>query len=440
MANEEYISVEGLYDEYDKSVGVSTDTRTLSPGQLFFALRGPNFDGNTMAAKAIETGAQCAVIDNPNFAIAGKTLLVQDSLKALQELALLHRSKQNIPVIGITGSNGKTTTKELIYAVLSSQYKVHCTKGNYNNHIGVPLTILNADSAADLWLIEMGTNQPGDIAFLCDIANPNYGLITNIGMAHLEKLIDLDGVFREKTALYDAVIHQDGILFINQSDPYLCQYNTPELTVAGRVDYKVTTCPYGDIEEELSATGLLRVNIVEKTSKEIYPCPTHLFGSYNINNIAAALTIAAHFEVTMEDAIAAISNYTPTNMRSQQLQTEQNTIIIDGYNANPSSMRASLGAFLETASQHSIAIVGDMLELGDDAPRYHSEIIEMLRSSGTEYYLVGPIFKEVSSGGRHAYVDVMQLLDHIKQVPIQSKQVFIKASRGIRLEKILDVL
>lgn len=440
MANEKYTSVEGLYDKFNRSVGVSTDTRTLRSGELFFALRGPNFDGNTMAAKAIEAGALYAVIDNPNFAIENKTLLVQDSLKALQQLASYHRSKQNIPVIGITGSNGKTTTKELISAVLSSDFKVHCTKGNYNNHIGVPLTILNADSAADLWLIEMGTNQPGDIAFLCDIAKPNYGLITNIGIAHLEKLIDLEGVFREKSALYDAVLQSEGILFINQSDPYLCQYNMPELTVAGRVDYKLTTCPYGDIEEEVSTTGLLSVNIIEKVNKEKYPCFTQLFGSYNINNIAAALTIAAHFGLKLEDAIGAISRYTPTNMRSQQLQTERNTIIIDGYNANPSSMRASLGAFLETASHHSIAIVGDMLELGDDAPRYHSEIVDMLKTSGMEYYLVGPIFKGVSQGDVRAFINVIQLLDHIKQEPIVSKEVFIKASRGIRLEKLLDWL
>jgi UDP-N-acetylmuramoyl-tripeptide--D-alanyl-D-alanine ligase len=431
-------SLQELYSKYQSSEGVSIDTRTIRSNQMFFSIRGENFDGNTMASKAIESGASYAVIDNEDYFIEGKTILVKDVLLAMQELALMHRLRVDHPVLGITGSNGKTTTKELIHSVLSQKYMSYATSGNYNNHIGVPLTILNAPKESDFWIIEMGTNQPGDIALLAAIAQPNYGMITNIGLAHLEKLLSQEGIYNEKSVLYDTVVSNGGYLFMNTDDIFLKNY-IARLDLDQCTSYSKHVCTYGSISEVSNRNLLLSLVLTDSDKKE-HMIDTMLFGDFNTINVSAALTVGAYFNIELDEAINGISHYKPVNMRSQEIVTDRNVIIIDGYNANPSSMEVSLKAFLAKSSENSLVIIGDMLELGIEQEKYHQYFYNFLCQSNCEFFVVGPIFNKVSQDAANSYQSVQDLYNVIQSNPISGMTIFIKASRGTKLDELIKVL
>jgi len=424
--------LDALYELWLESDGVSTDSRLIKRGQLFVALKGPNFDGNRYATQALDNGASYAIVDDLTLT-GDRYFHVPDTLYALQTLARHHRARMRAKVIGLTGSNGKTTTKELISAILSRRYKVSATQGNLNNHIGVPLTILNAQRASEILIVEMGTNQPGDISLLCQIADPDIGLITNIGAAHLEQLIDLDGVLDEKANLLRHVNSRGGIIFINQGDPKLSSLSFKN---AQSISYRADNVSgVGKLYVTDTGSNTLSIVVDNDGRQEIH---SHLSGSYNLENIAAALSIGQHCDVGLLDMIGAIETYHPDNMRSQILHTDLNTIILDAYNANPSSMKASLLSTHEEYGADLIVILGDMLELGVYGDEAHIEILDLIDSLGiAERILVGPIFMSKTDD---AYVDVDTLLDSQRLEHISGATVLIKGSRGIRLEKIVPHL
>lgn len=386
-----------------ESLCVSTDTRNLPAGCVFFALHGEHFDGNTFAAQAIEQGAALVVIDKPEYAIEGKTILVPDTLLALQELAREWRRTLNIPVIAITGTNGKTTTKELTAAVLATRYKVHYTQGNLNNQIGVPLTLLQLTRAHEIAIIEMGASHPGDIKELVDIAEPTCGLITNVGRAHLQGFGSFEGVMSTKAELYDYLRQHDGFIFRNTDNPYLAQ-------MAG----ELTTIPY--------TTGTM-------------PEQSHLVGAYNAENVSAAICVGTHFGIPYQQALEAVCAYEPSNKRSQLLQTARNTIVMDAYNANPTSMQAAINAF-----KGDTYILGEMRELGEYSHIEHQNIVNMLlERKADKVLLVGKEYK-ATTAPYPIYDDVQALCDALQAQPIQHAHILLKGSRGNKLELSLPYL
>ena len=428
------MEIKELYQLYTNSVGVNTDTRTVSKGEIYFALRGDRFDGNAHAFEALDKGASYVVIDNGDYHIDERTLLVDHVLETLQELAHYHAQQYKNPIIGLTGSNGKTTTKELLHLVLSSRYNVNTTAGNYNNHIGMPLSILKGKLDQDFWLIEMGTNAPGEIGFLCDIATPDYGLITNIGAAHLEKLIDLDGVFKEKMSLFRSVIENEGLIFLNESDPYLNKFK-PDSNL-DVITYNSHQCLYGQLELA-SQDRLLEFRLTDERD-EVYMIRTKLVGSYNQVNVSAALTVGSYFNVDLHKAIEAIASYEPDNMRSQMKRTDNNLLLLDNYNANPSSMKASIQSFIESDHVNPLCIIGDMLELGTLADQYHVEVIDLLIDQDIEFYVVGDCFSKISDS---AFPNTEALRNRLIDLgPITGRTILLKGSRGVALEKLIDIL
>ena len=386
-----------------ESLCVSTDTRTLPAGCVFFALHGERFDGNKFAKQALEQGAALAVIDNPEYALPEGTLLVEDTLLALQDLARAWRHELGLPIIGITGTNGKTTTKELLATVLSMKYNLHYTQGNLNNQIGVPLTLLQITRAHELAIVEMGASHPGDIKELVDIAEPNCGLITNVGRAHLEGFGSFEGVQQTKKELYDYLLDHQGYIFRNTDNPYLAQ-------MAG--DLK--TVPY--------TTGTM-------------PDGTHLVGEYNAENVSAAICVGAHFGISREQALEAIRQYVPTNNRSQKMQTTNNQLIVDAYNANPTSMQAAINAF-----KGDTYILGAMRELGDYSHLEHQNIVNMLADRKAEnVFLVGEEYMQTTSP-YPVFENVEMLHKHLEEQPIKGKNILLKGSRSTQMEKLLEVL
>ncbi|MEQ8713370.1 MAG: UDP-N-acetylmuramoyl-tripeptide--D-alanyl-D-alanine ligase [Cyclobacteriaceae bacterium] len=424
--------VEFLYSKFLQSNGVSIDTRTLQEDNLFFALSGPNFNGNEYAARALAAGASFAIVDDPDFDTEDRTVLVDDSLKALQELATFHRSRYKRPLIGLTGSNGKTTTKELINAVLSQKYITHATTGNLNNHIGVPLTLLHIHPQVEVAIIEMGANAVGEIAQLCSYCRPTHGLITNIGKAHIEGFGGVEGIIRGKSELFDFLKKNDGEVFINTQDPALAnmakRFKHPHL-LPGKGSYApcelVSADPY----------------IVYRTEngEEV---ETQLIGAYNIHNIAYALAIAKYFDVLPELANQAIRDYVPSNNRSQLLERNGKTIIMDAYNANPTSMAAAIVSMREYSGKKTV-ILGDMLELGDQSKNEHAQIGSLLKAQQVdECLLVGPLMKEAKSEvphGRH-FKDKNELSSYLENNSLVGQTVLVKASRGMSLESIVDLI
>ena len=386
-----------------ESLCVSTDTRNLPAGCVFFALHGATFDGNTFAAQALEQGASMAVIDNPDFAIEGKTILVPDTLLALQELAREWRRTLNIPIIAITGTNGKTTTKELTAAVLATRYKVHYTQGNLNNQIGVPLTLLQLTRAHEIAIIEMGASHPGDIKELVEIAEPTCGLITNVGRAHLQGFGSFEGVMSTKAELYDYLRQHDGFIFRNTDNPYLAQMA-------------------GELQTIAYTTGIM-------------PEQSHLVGAYNAENISAAICVGEYFGVSENDALTAVCAYEPSNKRSQRLQTARNIIIVDAYNANPTSMQAAINAF-----KGDTYILGEMRELGEYSHLEHQNIVNMLlERKADKVLLVGKEYK-ATTAPYPIYDDVQALCAAIQAQPIQAAHILLKGSRGNKLEESLPYL
>ena len=386
-----------------ESLCVSTDTRHLPAGCVFFALHGATFDGNTFAAQALEQGASLAVIDNPEYAIEGKTILVPDTLLALQELAREWRRTLHIPVIAITGTNGKTTTKELTAAVLATRYKVHYTQGNLNNQIGVPLTLLQLTRAHEIAIVEMGASHPGDIKELVDIAEPTCGLITNVGRAHLQGFGSFEGVMSTKAELYDYLRQHDGFIFRNTDNPYLAQMA-------------------GELQTVAYTTGTM-------------PEQSHLVGAYNAENVSAAICVGEYFGVSENDALTAVCAYEPSNKRSQRLQTARNTIIVDAYNANPTSMQAAINAF-----KGDTYILGEMRELGEYSHLEHQNIVNMLlERKADKVLLVGKEYK-ATTAPYPIYDDVQALCAALQAQPIQAAHILLKGSRGNKLEESLPYL
>lgn len=424
-----------LYKTFLESSGVQTDTRSISDNCMFFCLKGANFDGNKFAQEAIEKGALVAIIDNPVFEIPGKTILVNDTLKALQELAHEHRMSFSIPIIGITGSNGKTTSKELIGAVLSTEKKTHFTKGNLNNHIGVPLTLLQLTKEHEIAIIEMGANKPGDIQELVEIAAPTHGIITNIGRAHLEGFGSLEGVIQTKTEMYRYVQSTKGCLFYNAGDTILKNHLPSD----------ISTASYG-LNGEVSGELVQLSPFVEMRWKEnefVSPLlKTQLIGEYNFINFLAAIRIGRYFGISRENCSKAIVDYTPTNNRSQVTKTDSNTLIVDCYNANPTSMQSALNSFAQIAEHAKIFILGDMREMGADSMMVHEEIVQLtidLRLSG---FFIGEEFLKFK--GMHPQAIFLKstepLIEHFEQNPPADLLILLKGSRGIALEKVLPYL
>ena len=386
-----------------ESLLVSTDTRNLPAGCVFFALHGERFDGNKFAQQALENGASLAVIDNPEYALSEGTLLVSNTLLALQDLARAWRRELGLPIIGITGTNGKTTTKELLATVLSTKYNLHYTQGNLNNQIGVPLTLLQITRAHELAIVEMGASHPGDIKELVDIAEPNCGLITNVGCAHLEGFGSFEGVQQTKKELYDYLLDHQGFIFRNTDNPYFAK-------MAG--DLK--TVPY--------TTGQM-------------PDGTHLVGEYNAENVSAAICVGEHFGISREQALEAIRQYVPTNNRSQKMQTANNQLIVDAYNANPTSMQAAINAF-----KGDTYILGAMRELGEYSHLEHQNIVNMLAERKAEnVFLVGEEYLQTTSP-YPVFENVEMLHKYLEEQPIKGKNILLKGSRSTQMEKLLDVL
>ena len=394
------------------SLCVSTDTRTLPAGCVFFALHGERFDGNKFAKQALEQGAALAVIDNPEYALPECTLLVEDTLLALQDLARAWRRELGLPIIGVTGTNGKTTTKELLATVLSTKYNIHYTQGNLNNQIGVPLTLLQLTRAHEMAIVEMGASHPGDIKELVDIAEPNYGLITNVGRAHLEGFGSFEGVQRTKQELYDYLVTHQGTIFRNADNPYL---------------------------ENMLAAACNNSKFLIQNSKlytsGVMPSGTNLVGEYNAENISAALCVGEHFGVSREQGLEAICQYVPTNNRSQKMQTANNQLIVDAYNANPTSMQAAINAF-----KGDTYILGAMRELGEYSHLEHQNIVNMLAERKADFvFLVGEEYLQTTSP-YPVFENVEMLHKHLEEQPIKGKNILLKGSRSTRMEKLLEVL
>lgn len=427
------MTISQLYDCFLACKGVSTDTRQITEDCLFVALRGDKFDGNQYAKEALEKGAKYAIVDNSDFAVDNRYLLVDNSLEALQQLAHYHRKQLNMPIVGLTGSNGKTTTKELIAVVLSKKYKTYATKGNLNNHIGVPLTLLAIDKSYEIAVVEMGANHQKEIEFLCSIAEPSHGLITNIGKAHLEGFGGIEGVRKGKGELYDWLVDSGGTVFINGANPTL-------LEMAQERNFKesVTYLLDKDTLQMLESSPFVSY---QDTQGNIIQ--THLTGRYNFENIAAALAIGAYFGVPTYEANQAVAGYNPTNNRSQIIQKGTNTVIMDAYNANPSSMAAAIENFGRLKAERKIVILGDMLELGEESPEEHLTLGRLVAQQKFDtVILAGKLMQDALPALPKAYYfpDKFSLHNWIVDHPQQNTYVLIKGSRGMGLETVVPYL
>lgn len=422
-----------LYDLYLKSAGVSTDTRQITPGSVFFALKGPKYNANEFAAEALSKGASFVVVDDSAFAMDNRYVVVDDTLRALQAVAKKHRSTLNIPVLALTGSNGKTTSKELVHAVLSAKFNVLATKGNLNNHIGVPLTILSIGKAVEIAVIEMGANHLGEIAELCDIANPTHGFITNIGKAHIGTFGGFDNIVRAKSELYQHLITNKGVVFINSQNNILAN-------MSRRFQQPVLYPAKGDYYHCSLAASDPFLTLHADNGEEI---ATQLTGAYNFENVAAALCIGKFFGVDARAANDAVRRYAPSNMRSQIVRKGSNTIILDAYNANPSSMAAAINNLASMKADKKVLILGDMFELEEEAEAEHRAIGSLIGSKRfSDIFLCGELFVSALSQIPQAkhFRTRDELVAELTRMPIKDATILVKASRGMGLEKVVDVL
>ena len=427
------MTIEELYEIYQQYPSVQTDTRKLKAGDIFFALKGPNFNGNSFAKQALDNGAACVVIDEKEFEIPGKTFLVPDVLAALQELALYHRKQFDIPFIAITGSNGKTTTKELIHAVLSSSFKTYTTEGNLNNHIGIPLTILKIKPDAEMAVIEMGANHLKEIAGYCQIALPTHGLITNCGKAHLEGFGSEEGVRKGKGELFDylrTLTH--GFAFVMWDYDYLQQMSKG---ISGIIKYGTKENDHV-IGKTLPDENFLKVQITQGLDDGIIT--TQLVGEYNLPNVLAAVTVGKFFEVPENKIRSAIENYVPSNSRSQLIEKDSNKIILDAYNANPSSMKLAIENFAKKNSENKILMLGAMAELGKESLQEHEEIIDLIKKySWKEVAVVGGDFLKISHPFR-SFENSLQAKEWFVKQHLQNSYILVKGSRSMQMEKVLE--
>ena len=430
------MTISHLYDFFLKYPHVSTDSRRIEAGSLFFALKGDNFDGNRFASTVLKEGAAFAVVDDPAVVDGERYLLVENVLVALQQLAAFHRTQLRCPIIGITGTNGKTTTKELVAAVLATKYRVEYTRGNLNNHIGVPLTLLSMTPETEVGIVEMGANHPGEIAFLCGLARPDYGLVTNVGKAHLEGFGSFEGVVRTKSELYRFLEENGGAVFVNGENEILLRCvgnNLKKITYGTSDDFYLRG-------EAIDAIPFLNVKaFFQDVTLNV---ETKLAGGYNLENVLAAMAVGKYFDVAPENVKSAIEAYVPSNNRSQYIRTSRNEIILDAYNANPGSMQASIANFLKLSHPRKLFVLGDMLELGEAAPEEHQHIIDSLSEEVNKgVLLAGPLFSATGRpDGFLVFLDVEGLIEYLRDNPLSGCLVLVKGSRGMQLEKLTPFL
>jgi len=423
------MNIDSIYTLFLKHPLVTTDSRNCPGGSLFFALKGDSFNGNLFAKDAIQKGCSYAFVDEKEFADDKNIFYVPNSLETLQQLAKKHRETLGISVIGITGSNGKTTTKELIASVLQQKYRVLSTKGNLNNHIGVPLTLLRLTEKDELAVVEMGANHPGNIKELVHIALPDYGLITNIGKAHLEGFGSFEGVIKTKGELYDFLREHHKKVFINEDNEIL-------RSISAGLD-KIT---YGTSDTYYVKGEIVNSEPFLSMNWNKHVIHTNLIGAYNFENVLAAIAIGSYFDVPADKIVKALEEYIPQNNRSQFKETGKNKLIIDAYNANPTSMKASLSNFFQLSFPNKIVILGDMKELGSQSGEEHGDMVKLLSDTSLkEAFLIGPCFKQANTAF-YAYNDVDEFLAWLQQNPIQDATILIKGSNSMNLMKVVDFL
>ena len=427
------MKISHIHSLFLKCKAVSIDTRKIEPNSMFVAIKGENFDANTFAKEALEKGASCVIIDNKDYYVDQRTILVEDSLTALQELAKFHRQYLKLPIIALTGSNGKTTTKELIHAVLSKKYNTKATVGNLNNHIGVPLTLLSFDNETELGIVEMGANHKKEIEFLCQLAKPDYGYITNFGKAHLEGFGGVKGVIEGKSEMYNYLSENIKLAFINLDDPIQVEKSK-----------KMKSYSFGVNKEEADVNiNSVTANPFVEISFSNLSVKTHLIGLYNANNINAALTIGKYFGVDDLAIKEALEGYVPENNRSQLLSKGTNQIILDAYNANPSSMAVAITNFLQLDNANKVMILGDMFELGEESQREHQTIVDsLLNSNGVVCHFIGKEFysNQIHKDYFHFYETFESFSDYLQNTKIENSSILIKGSRGMALERTLGFL
>jgi UDP-N-acetylmuramoyl-tripeptide--D-alanyl-D-alanine ligase len=412
---------------------VSIDTRKIEANSLFVAIKGDNFDANTFAMEALEKGASYVIIDNKEFYIDDRTVFVENSLAALQELAKFHRKYLKLPIIALTGSNGKTTTKELINVVLSKKYRTKATVGNLNNHIGVPLTILSFTEQTEMGIVEMGANHQKEIEFLCDIAQPDYGYITNFGKAHLEGFGGVEGVIKGKSEMYHYLSVNDKLVFVNLEDPIQVEKTKTMKFYSFGVNKDVANVNIINIK----ANPLVSVSYMHNTIS------THLIGLYNANNINAAIAIGTYFGVGNEDIKVALESYIPENNRSQLISKGSNEIILDAYNANPSSMKVAIENFIFLDKKNKIVFLGDMFELGDDSLAEHKGVVDLLlNQNDVTSYFIGKFFyqNKTNQSNFFFFENFDDFSDSIKNKKFENNMILIKGSRGMALERTLNFI
>ncbi|MDR0430549.1 MAG: UDP-N-acetylmuramoyl-tripeptide--D-alanyl-D-alanine ligase [Tannerellaceae bacterium] len=427
------MTVADLYQMYLRHPQITIDSRNCPRGSLFFALKGERFDGNQFAEKALAIGADYAVIDNPGYYKDERTILVDNVLATLQQLAQRHRKMLGIPVIAITGTNGKTTTKELVAAVLSTKFNLLCTEGNLNNQIGVPLTLLKLNHDHELAVIEMGASHPGDIKELVEIALPNYGIITNIGQAHLEGFGTFENVVKTKGELYDYIRRTKGTVFIRKEDK--------ELQAMAKGIEQVT---YGSADDAFASGHVVSntpfFTFDWKQQGKIHTVETHLIGEYNLENVLATVAVGRYFKIPAERISRIIATYKPTNNRSQFKKTDANKLIIDAYNANPTSMKAALRNFAKMNVSPKTVILGDMKELGADSETLHTEIVNEIVAGGFDkVFLCGEYFGKTAKSFT-VYPTTDHLIVALQTNPLKGYHILIKGSRSMGLERVADIL
>jgi UDP-N-acetylmuramoyl-tripeptide--D-alanyl-D-alanine ligase len=438
------MEIDQLYKIYCQNRQVSTDTRNIIPGCLFFALKGENFNGNKFAGKALEAGASYAIIDEAEYQLNDKFILVPDVLKALQQLAQHHRMQMQIPFIGITGTNGKTTTKELVSSVLSQKFKTYATKGNLNNHIGVPLTLLSITPDIEIAIIEMGANHQKEIEFLCSIARPTHGLITNIGKAHLEGFGGTEGVKKGKGELYDWLLSSEGHAFINRDNSILVdmarERGLQHIIYYGVGDEGLVSGELTEQHPYLAMTWRFNHNDLDP---ETYTAQTQLTGVYNFENLLSAACIGAFLKLSPEEISAGLSGYQPSNNRSQITNTSNNMLICDYYNANPSSMAVALENFSGMQGHKKVMILADMFELGEDSGKEHRDILKKaLNSNADEHIFIGDEFYKLQAQQPKAkfFRETNDVYAFLNDHPVKGAVILIKGSRGMHLEKLIELL
>lgn len=427
------MSIIDLYDLFIHNPQITTDSRNCPKGSIFFALKGDKFDGNQYAGKALASGCVYAVIDNPDYYIGERTILVDNVLKTLQQLAHHHRKVLGLPIIGITGTNGKTTTKELLAAVLSTKFNLLYTEGNFNNHIGVPLTLLRLTHDHEMAVIEMGASHPGDIKELVDIVHPNYGIITNVGRAHLEGFGSFEGVIRTKGELYDYIRRSKGKIFIKKENEYL-------QSIAKGIE-QIT---YGNGDDAFASGQVVSCDpflvFNWKQQGKLHTVETHMIGSYNLDNVLAAVAVGRFFKIPAERISRAIAAYEPTNNRSQFKKTENNELIIDAYNANPSSMKVALDNFITMPVQPKAIILGDMRELGPTSDELHAEVVEQIKKGQFDkVFLCGEHFSKVGKEFS-PFATTEAMTEELRRQLLKGYHILIKGSHSMGLEKLADIL